>query len=195
MDKDDKLSAAVAAVAIIVASGFLIKYPPESNSNHAPATKSPAEKATDNKVAAAALSAAMLRNMMKNPRSFDLDQATVSPTATTVCLTYYAQNGFGATSIRHAIVNDGNFRIEDPEEAPLYARAMRNPKEGVYLLTDYGVNLAPQTILSVEWLDKHGKYAEAQAELAVAIKGKSFAEAWSASCIQPGMDDVTSRAK
>jgi hypothetical protein len=201
MDKDDKpwklRAAFVSTLAIIIAYVFLIEHAPESSSesNHTPATKSSAGTAADNKVAAATRGAAMLRNMMKNPRSFDLDKALVSPTATTVCYAYYAQNGFGASSIGRAILSNGAIKIEDPQEAPQFAQALRNPKENISNLIDAGVSLSPDTMLTIERLDDQFKIAEERAVLAAALKGQGFDAAWLANCIQPGMQDVTSQAK
>lgn len=80
-------------------------------------------------LSAAAAAAAGLRNSMRDPRSFEVGRAKLTPDWST-CMTYRARNGFGGMNAATALVlPSGDVRVDEAskEYQKLYAACASGP--------------------------------------------------------------------
>lgn len=71
-----------------------------------PPQKSPAEIIADNQLKEATAGVIALRNAMRNPDSFRLEEV-LAMSGPAECITYRAQNGFGGLNVEEAVIRSG----------------------------------------------------------------------------------------
>lgn len=97
----------VAGIALFLLIAGLLSpdSPPSSKSDAAVvAKKSPEEQRRDRNLQRAVVSVKALREAMRNPESFALEQALAMDTGT-LCFSYRAQNGFGGMNRERAVLS------------------------------------------------------------------------------------------
>lgn len=95
MTQNRSLKAALVSIASVVASGSCI-----------------ADDEADARIRMTVVVARMIKEASRNPSTFEMIDASSNKTATTVCMTYRAQNGFGGMNVEKATMHNGKFAFD-----------------------------------------------------------------------------------